>query len=289
MTPAYIITAPDHSNVLAAVRRSVDSLTTQRCYGRALEAFCGFLVAEGRSTIDPQSVALYAAYMRDHGYSVSSQHQAIAAIRAFARQARELGAMSEDICHGICEIKISLGRRQPRKGPMCEVDQIYRLLARPKQENKKKPLLQLRDTVVLALICAGCRKREVPGLRIEQFEKVGGRYRLRGVGESPKTRNVPIPVFAATAIYDWLVAIGNPESGPLVRKLIYNGRRVAPEPITRSTVGAIFSHYTQQCHQAITSASLRRTMRDLWQQAGATEDEVAMAMGANNRIWSVGG
>jgi len=220
--------------LIQVVLDTVDSEHTRRAYRRALADFMTWYAEAGRPILNKATVQRYAAELRAAGMGAASINQRLSAIRKLAREAADNGALPEAIANGIKAVK---GVRQEgqRAGNWLTRDQAQDLLNTPDPAILKGS----RDRAILAvLIGCGLRRREAANLTVAHVAHRDGRWVIVDlVGKRNKTRSVPMPSWAKSAIDAWTQAAGI-TSGRLFRA-VHKGGFVNGEGTTDQAIADV--------------------------------------------------
>jgi integrase/recombinase XerD len=206
------VSATGASAAHRAVSAYLDHLAVERglaantllSYRRDLQRYAGWLVAQGRASLDEVSgadVAAHLAWLREGGegrpaLSATSAGRAVVAVRGLHRFALREGLTRVDPA---AEVRPpSAAKRLPKALP---VEDVEALLDAAGAGEGPRPL---RDRALLELLYGtGARISEAVGLAVDDLDRAAGLVRLDGKGG--KQRVVPVGSFARAAVDDYLV------------------------------------------------------------------------------------
>jgi site-specific recombinase XerD len=175
------------------------SPSSARMYSARLTGYFTWLRGE---PVTRESVRLYLAYLSDTSSGPATLNQALAAIKRWASEAGELGAIPVSDAASISRIR-SQQLMGARTGHWIDAHALERLMSLPDRATARGR----RDAALLALL-AGCglRRAEACGLETAQLRRTGtgttSRLLLADVrGKRGRVRTIQVPLWAEQDLY----------------------------------------------------------------------------------------
>lgn len=242
MLPAVFdhVTHPAHALVpwVCDVLQSKQSLAV---YGQDIRDFAAHMERIGVSPLDvrPDHVRLYKAALRDAGLAGATIARKLSVLRGMYRQFAKKKLIDWETAQDI--VAVESPKVQKNTTPALTEAQASRLLHAPDATS----LQGLRDKALLhTLFMTACRVSAITRAKIGHLEFDGVEWYLNVIEKRGKKQR-KILLEAARSIRTYLEAAGisNEREGALFRRFGKDGRTLAPEPLTRSTVWRIVKKY----------------------------------------------
>ena len=267
-TPALPDAPPPHEartdteRLLATYMRTLSSPATQKTYNTEIRMFLGYLSGalgrRGLQEVTAEDLSLY----REHllaTYAAATSAKKLAALRRFLTFTYMVGSSGvnpEALRYFAKSPKV---QQDPAYNVLTE-DEISRMLSAARTRN-------WRDYVLLAVMAgAGLREAEVVGLKIGDFQEVGGdgqAVMLRIEGKGRKVRAVPISPDLWTLVQRHVLLSGKSlVSRSDARKPLFASREGLDKPLTTRSVRYIVKKYAEAARitKAISPHSIRHTV-----------------------------
>jgi site-specific recombinase XerD len=260
------------TRLIALVCDAVSSPASKRAYKACLGTFLGFCKAQGHA-LNREAVQAYRSHLEALGKRGATINQHLAAIKAFAKEAKFAGAITAEEFEGIREVK-SIPIRGQHCGVWLDKDQMLELLAAPDQAT----LIGRRDFVLLSILLgAGLRRTEAVGLACDQIQTRDGVLCIVNcLGKGKRLRSVPLPRFCWQAVRQWIVEIGG--SGPLLRSINRFGE--INGSLDDDSVRYIVVGYAKRLgFEGLAPHSCRRSYAHACLKGGADLNEIRLALG----------
>ncbi|MCB0095463.1 MAG: tyrosine-type recombinase/integrase [Caldilineaceae bacterium] len=271
---AAIMTVNQISPIVQLVTNAVSSDHTKRAYERALTEFMQWVNDVQPGAFSKATVQAYVTELRSAGASASSINQRLTSIRKLAIESADNGLITESAAQAICRVEGI--RAEGRKlGQWLTKEQASAMIAAPDGETVKG----LRDRALLAvLLGCGLRREEIVSLTVGHIQQREGRWVIVDlVGKRNKTRSIPMPSWAKSAIDQWLGAAGIVD-GALFRPIWKSGK-VQDRPMSAQAIWNTVTEYAGQIGVEVAPHDLRRTFAKLARNGGAELDQIQLSLG----------
>jgi site-specific recombinase XerD len=275
MTTALATVTPNQIQpIISLVTNAVTSEHTRRAYGRALTEFLTWFQASGYTGFSKATVAAHVAYLRDNGKPASSINQRLTAIRKLGQEAADNGLIDQSTAQAISRVE-GIHTDGKRLGNWLSKQDAQRLLDAPDVETIKG----LRDRALLAvLLGCGLRREECAGLTVAHLQQREGRWVVLDlVGKRNKTRSVPMPSWAKSAVDSWCKTMGI-TSGHIFRPL-RRGGHIQPGAMSAQAVFDVVCEYAGLVGVTVRPHDLRRTFAKLAYKGSAPIDQIQLSLG----------
>jgi len=268
----YQITADNP--IIQMVANSVDSAHSKRTYTKALIDFLTWYVGSGFRELNRATVYAYIAELKAQDVGAPSINQRLVAIRRFALEAADNGLIEPIVADGIRRIK-SIPQHGQKSGNWLSLEQAQKLIDLPDLTTIKG----LRDRAILAMLLGcGLRRSELAGLTVGDIEQRDGRWVILDLqGKHNRTRTVPIPAFAKSALDDYLHKTGI-GAGVIFRGM-RKGDKLRRTGMTPEAVWTIVTQYGDLLGVKVRPHDLRRTFSKLSRRAGADLTQIQFTLG----------
>jgi integrase len=277
-----LVVAYDRENLIDLVISGLGSDHSRRSYRKSITDFLSWYAVNGEAGFSKVTVQAFKRDLLKAGLSASTVNQRLAAVRALAREAGEIGLIDERMAVGVARVK-GVKAAGVRSGNWLSRDQAQALINLPDLMRLKG----IRDRAILTvLIGAGLRRSEVAGLTFEHIQQREGRWVISDlVGKGNRVRSVPIPSWVKVAIDDWALA-----AGICTGKLLPLGPGRVFRPVSRAGVvcGAelssqaiqdVVKKYSRALGVGLAAHDLRRTFAKLAYKGGAGIDQIQLSLG----------
>jgi len=260
--------------VTKIVLDTVDSPNSKLAYGHALSSFMDWYSQSGQTGLNKAAVQAYKNIMRSKGLGAATINLNLCAIRSLAREAADNQVLDPMIAVGIQHVK-GIHKEGKRLGNWLDKKQAEQLINEPDTNT----LRGLRDRALLTLLLGcGLRRDEAARLSVDQIQIRESRWVIVDIiGKRNKTRSVPMPAWAKTAVDKWLQASGITE-GRIFRYL-NRGERIANAGITDQAIYDIVKRYADLRNLPIAPHDLRRSFARLAYKGGAALDQISLSLG----------
>lgn len=260
--------------IKALVLDGVTSEHSKRAYGKALDAFEGWVRETGADGFTKATVQAWRAALDEAGLAPSSINVRLSAIRKLAAEAAANGLLAPDVAAAIGRVK-GAKRAGMRAGNWLTLDAAERLLELPDRSTRKG----LRDRALLALLLGcGLRREELAKLRIEEIQQRDGRWCVVDIlGKGNRVRTVPMPAWAKAAIDEWLAATGY-QSGPVLG-CVNKGDRITGQGMNAQSIYKVVEGYGAKLGTALAPHDLRRTFAKLAHKGRAPIEQIQISLG----------
>lgn len=259
-----------YAPIRALVLDSVSSPASKRSYDRSIVDFCRFLSATNQP-LCKASVLAFKASMESQGLAASTVNVRLAAVRKLAGEAADNSLLDPALAAGVSRVR-GAKKSGVRAGNWLTIEAVTELLQKPDSSLKGK-----RDRGILAmLIGCGLRRAELISLTVEHLQQRDGRWVLLDVlGKGSRIRTIPVPVWAYSALSEWLSAAGI-TFGVLFRSL---ARGDMGRSLTAQAVADIVSEYSTAIGHPVAPHDLRRTFAKLCHTAGGKIEQIQISLG----------
>ena len=263
-----------YAPVVQLVTNTVTSAHTRRAYARALDDFLTWWEADGHRPLDKATVQRHVQALRTDGRGASSINQRLVAIRKLAREAADNGLIDQATAAAIGRAE-GVRKEGKRLGNWLTQAQAQALLDAPDVSTLKG----IRDRAILAvLLGTGLRREECATLDVRHMQQREGRWVLVDlVGKRQKTRSVPMPAWAKSAVDAWLEA-GEVTVGPVFRAL-RRGGHVQAHGMTAQSIFEVVRDYAATVGVDVRPHDLRRTYSKLAHKGHAPLEQIQLSLG----------
>lgn len=263
-----------YAPVVQLVTNTVTSAHTRRAYARALDDFLTWWEADGHRPLDKATVQRHVQALRTDGRGASSINQRLVAIRKLAREAADNGLIDQATAAAIGRAE-GVRKEGKRLGNWLTQAQAQALLDAPDVSTLKG----IRDRAILAvLLGTGLRREECATLDVRHMQQREGRWVLVDlVGKRQKTRSVPMPAWAKSAVDTWLEA-GEVTVGPVFRAL-RRGGHVQAHGMTAQSIFEVVRDYAATVGVDVRPHDLRRTYAKLAHKGHAPLEQIQLSLG----------
>jgi len=235
------ITSTSCDAIVAIVLDRVSSVRTKRACQRALQHFLTWYSTTRQLSLTKATAQRYAAVLAGQYLSATNINQRLSAICRLVTEAKDNGAMPEQIANGIQNVK-GIRLERATTGNWLDKEQAQKLISAPDTEVPKG----LRDRAILAvLIGCGLRREEAARLTLDHTRRLDGRWAIVDLmGKRSKTRSVPVPSWAKAAIDEWTIAADIKASH--VFGAINRGDKLAGDSISAQAIRDIVVSHAEQ-------------------------------------------
>jgi site-specific recombinase XerD len=262
------------SPIVALATDAVSSPHTRRAYARALTDFLTWVEATRPAGLTKATVQAYVSELRAASVTPSSLNQRLTAIRKLAQEAADNGLIDPATAQAIARVE-GIRREGRRLGHWLTQAQAQQLIRMPDVTTVKG----VRDRAILAvLLGCGLRRAEAARLEVRHLQQREGRWVIVDlVGKRNRTRSVPMPAWAKSALDAWTDA-ADIAGGPLFRPL-RRGGHVQPGGMTAQAVFDVVRGYAGELGVAVRPHDLRRTFAKLAHKGGSPIDQIQLSLG----------
>lgn len=267
--------AGDPSPIIRLVLDSLTSEHSRRAYERSLVDFLAWHAEQGRPQLSKALVQAYKVKLQSDGLAPATINQRLSAVRKLAREAADNGLVDQSLANGIKAVK-GVKTAGVRSGNPMTREQAQELLNAPDTATLKG----LRDRALLAvLVGCGLRRSEAAELTYEHIQQRDGRWVVCDlVGKGSRTRTVPMPSWAKSAIDEWSQACGS-ATGRVFRA-IHKGGYVCGESVSAQAVADVVREYADLCGlDGVAAHDLHRTFAKLAHKGGSGLDQIQLSLG----------
>ena len=273
MSTAIAVQTP----IMPVVNLVLNALTSEhsrRAYERALVDFLDWHAQQGRPQLSKALVQAYKVELQDAGLSSSTINLRLAAIRKLAVEAGDNGLLDPVLAQGIARVK-GVKSAGVRSGNWLTREQAQRLLDSP----DTTPLKGLRDRAILAILLGcGLRRGECSKLTFDHVQQRDGRWVICDlIGKGNRTRTVPMPSWAKSAIDAWATAAAL-EDGRIFRS-VRKGGYLAGNSMSAQAVADVVHEHSRRCGFDIAAHDCRRSFARLAHKGGAGLDQIQLSLG----------
>lgn len=260
--------------ICQVVTDTVDSPHSKRVYQRALVDFLTWFRDSGSTELNKATVLAYASHLKSVGKGAVSINQCLTAIRKLATEAADNQALDPAIASGIQRVK-GVKRQGKRLGNWLNKKQAEALIKLPDTSTLKG----LRDRAILAvLLGCGLRRDECARLSFTHLQQRESRWVIVDlVGKGNKTRSVPMPSWAKTAVDNWAAASGISE-GRIFRR-VNKGDHLVGDQISDQGIHDVVKAYAAPLNLPIATHDTRRTYAKLAHKGGAALEQIQLSLG----------
>ena len=266
-------------DIINLVLNALTSEHSRRAYERALVDFLDWRARQGRPRLCKALVQSYKVELQDAGLAPSTVNLRLAAIRKLAVEAGDNGLLDPVLAQGIERVK-GIKSAGVRSGNWLTREQAQRLLDSPDTATLKG----LRDRAILAvLLGCGLRRSECAALTFAHVQQREGRWAICDmVGKGNRTRTVPMPSWAKSALDEWATAAAL-EDGRIFRS-VRKGGHLAGDSVSPQGIADTVHLYAGKCGlDGLAAHDLRRTYAQLCYEQGISLLQVSEAMGHESR------
>src|SRR3954466_10870734 len=165
-SPKRVLALPDLEQAKTAVLNSLTSVTGQRTYDHAINAFVAWYCSEPRLAFNRTVVLRYRIHLEQRHYAPATINLRLAAVRRVAYEAADAGLLSPELAAGVRRVK-GVRRLGVRLGNWLTPEQGRRLL-----EQTPAARRELRDHAMLAMVIGcGLRRGELLALTLESIQQ----------------------------------------------------------------------------------------------------------------------
>lgn len=268
------VTAANIQPTIDIVCNAVASSHTKRAYSRALTDFIAWHRTTGQTEFSKATVQAHVAALIDAGVSASSINQRLTAIRKLATEMADNGIIDYSDAQAIAHVEGEHSEGK-RPGNWLTQEQAQHLLELPDVETVKG----LRDRAILAVLlgCGLCRE-ECARVTLSHIQQREGRWVIVDlVGKCRKTRSVPMPSWAKSAI-DAYTNVAGLTTGPLFRS-VRRGDHIQDGGMTPQAIFDVVRAYAGQIEVDVRPHDLRRTFVKLAHKGSAPLEQIQLSLG----------
>lgn len=191
--------------------------------------------------------------LENEGRKANTVNCYLAALKGVAKAGWQLRLIDQDTLLRIQAIKQRRFHRLPT-GRSISKDEGKSILNHCRSRHDA---IGRRDLAILSLMLGcGLRRGEIPGLRLEHYDRNEGS--LRVVGKGDKERRVFLPPAVQGALEAWLQEDRGKSAGWLFGRIYKNGRLETERPLDARSIGDILKNHLQN-QAPLTAHDLRRT------------------------------
>jgi len=273
MSTAIAVQTP----IMPVVNLVLNALTSEhsrRAYERALVDFLDWHAQQGRPQLSKALVQAYKVELQDAGLAPSTVNQRLAAIRKLAVEAGDNGLLDPVLAQGIARVK-GVKSAGVRSGNWLTREQAQRLLDSPDTTTLKG----LRDRAILAILLGcGLRRGECSKLTFDHVQQRDGRWVICDlVGKGNRTRTIPAPSWAKSAVDAWTTAAAI-RAGRIFRS-VHKGGNVNGNSMSAQAIADVVHLYAGQCGLDVAAHDMRRSFAKLAHKGGAGLDQIQLSLG----------
>ena len=259
----------------ALVIDGVASLESKRAYGRAIDIFTDWFIAEKpESGFTKATVQKFKAHLLFRNLAPSTVNLYLAAVKKLAVESSDNGYLPSEVCAAILRVP-GVKRLGVRTGNWLTKRQAEELIESP----GAKTLIAKRDTAILAvLLGTGLRRNELSSLRIDHIQMREARWVLVDiVGKGKRVRSVPMPSWAKAFIDSWTSA-AQIESGKVFRR-VNKGGNVGGASMSPQAVFDVVRKYSTLRKNPISAHDTRRTFAKSAHAGHAAVEQIQLCLG----------
>jgi site-specific recombinase XerD len=243
----------DFAPLVALVTDTLNSEHSKRAYARAIAGFAAWYAGQGSPGFSKKLINAYRAHLLDQGASPATVNQALAALKALAREGADNGYLSPATAAAVGRVKGVKSEQLPAGRALSdgEIVALFRACA------ADPTAAGARDAAVLALLRLGLRRAEIAALELGNLDLGAGKVRVLGKGR--RERAVDLLNGAAAALEDWVTVRGS-RPGPLLLAVRKGGHVDRTAGISGAAIAQILARRAEQAGvTACTPHDLRRT------------------------------
>lgn len=266
--------AEQYSQIIKLVVDGLSSAHSIRAYQKAIGDFLSFRTERGAPAMNKALVNAYKRHLLDSGLAPSTVNQRLSAIRRLAAEAADNELITEATAQAIGAVR-GVKAGGVRAGDWLSADAAQAVLLAPDTTTPKGT----RDRAILAVMLgAGLRRAEVAALEVRHLAQRDGRPVIVDlVGKGRKTRTVPIAVWIAKAVSDWLELSGIVD-GRVFRRLSKSGRIIGESMTAQAIMDVVITY----APSGVMPHDLRRTFAKSALAGGASLEQISANLGHAN-------
>ena len=273
--PKTVLRLLDLEHSKSAVLNSLVAVSSQESYGHAIDEFSTWYCSEPRLSFSRTVVLRYRIHLEQRNLAPSTINVRLAAVRRLAYEAADNGLLSPELAAGIRRVK-GAKRLGVRIGNWLTVEQSRSLIKDAYPDN----LRGKRNRALIAILLGcGLRRTESVELTTKDLQLREDHWVIADlVGKGKHIRTVPVPIWAKSAIDEWITA-GGIADGKIFRRINKNGK-VWGSGITAKTVWHVVKAAAKQV--AISNLAphdLRRSCARLCHLAGGELEQIQFLLG----------
>lgn len=271
---SFVRTHSELEPIKALVLNSVSSPLTKVLYGKALDDFFAWRLANGMPAFNRAALQAHRSWLEAQDYAPSSINQRLAALRKLAREAAANGWLDAETAAAIDQMP-GVKEQGVRSGNWLTKQQAAALLHAPDPGTLKG----VRDRAILAML-VGCalRRSELVALTIEHVQQRDGRWVLVDLrGKHGRIRSVAVPAWVKQALDLWIDAADVIE-GKIFRAINRHGL-LTRDTLSTQAVLDVVKEYSQPLGIRVRPHDLRRTCAKLCRAGGGDLEQIQLLLG----------